>query len=772
MQQGKTLRSAGLLWWVVLTIVLAGVIHHFHGDVLKEPNSVLFAGKGDGLKNYFTYAWHAEHDKGALHFAGSGHPYGDHVFYTDGHPPLAWLVQWFPSLAPFKIGLLNVLLLLGLFPCAWALFGILRLHGLPPWAAAAAALGITLLQPQLYRLSGHLALAHCWVFPLTWYTLMRSRKDRSLGWTAATALIATLAILIHPYLGLMSVLFIVAFHAADLLFHWKERRKQWGTYVRPLLSGGLPIVVFLWLLRLSDVAHDRPEEQLGGEQFRTHISSLILPTDAPFSEFVDRVFHPVRPDWESLCYLGAATILVFIVLAFAEVRKLLLRRSSLLCPDELGIALFAAVLVLLFAMNIWQRALGDQLPSLSQFRATGRFAWVFYYVCTVFVMVRAYKALFQQSRLGRAASIVAFLILPGSMVLESWPRHANMASGMSITPNHFAAHEMDPGMDAIVDALRDLKADAIIPLPYVHIGSDKYLKDAPEALFALAYPAAYRSATPLMSGNMIRTSFSATRDLLALLAPASFYKRIERSMPNDSRFALLRSPDPLEPEEQQLWDRGTPLFQNERGSIRVIGAAELFRCDIDDRLEHFREHRSGMVRRGSWLLESLDSVASETLLASTFLQDDGAPLLGGSKDYVEVFDLPAGSLDTALTYEFDLVLRAIDPDAVNINIILEYEQPDGNMAWEGIRNLRGLPMQFGDRTLGTFTFRPKHTRTRYRSLLKGPDDRSLRYEVEHAILRPVTIDAWREGTWNGTATLFVNNIPLDTAAYLDPMNAR
>lgn len=243
-------------------------------------------------------------------------------------------------------------------------------------------------------------------------------------------------------------------------------------------------------------------------------------------------------------------------------------------------------------------------------------------------------------------------------------------------------------------------------------------------------------------------------------------------MPNDSRFALLRSPDPLEPEEQQLWDRGTPLFQNERGSIRVIGAAELFRCDIDDRLEHFREHRSGMVRRGSWLLESLDSIASETLLASTFLQDDGAPLLGGSKDYVEVFDLPAGSLDTALTYEFDLVLRAIDPDAVNINIILEYEQPDGNMAWEGIRNLRGLPMQFGDRTLGTFTFRPKHTRTRYRSLLKGPDDRSLRYEVEHAILRPVTIDAWREGTWNGTATLFVNNIPLDTAAYLDPMNAR
>lgn len=761
-----------MAWWVVLTTALAGVVHHFYGDVLKAPNDVLFAGKGDGLKNYFTYAWHAEHDEGALHFAGSGYPYGDHVFYTDGHPPLAWLVQWFPSLAPFKIGLLNALLLFGLFPCAWALFGTLRMLGLPPWAAAMAAFAITLLQPQLYRLSGHLALAHCWTFPVTWYALMRSQRTQQIGWALTTALVAALVMLIHPYLGLMAVLFIFCFHAADLLFYWKERRKQWGTYAKPLLSAGLPLAVFLWLISLSDVVDDRPKEQIGGEQFRTHISSLILPTDAPLSEFVDRALQPVRPDWESWCYLGAAVILGLIALSFSEVRKRILRRSTHTPPDELGVALFAAILVLLFAMNIWQRALGDLFPSLSQFRATGRFAWVFYYVCAVFVMVRAYKALIHQGRLGRVAALATFVVLPGSMVLEAWPRHAYVASGLSVTPNLFASQEPDPAMDAIVDALRELKADAIIPLPYVHIGSDKYVKDAPEALYALAYPASYRSSTPLMSGNMIRTSFSATRDLLALLAPITFYKRLERVVSDNSRFALLRSPDPLEPEEQQLWDRGIPVFENERGSVRVIGAAELFRCDIDDRSAHFHQHRSRMTHHGSWRLESLDSVGVETPLATTFLQGDGAPLPGVSSEYVEVFDLPSGSLDTALTYEFDLVLRAIDPDAVNLNIILEYERPGGDMAWEGIRNLRGLPMQFSDRTLGTFTFRPEHSQTRYRLLLKGPDDRSLRYEVEHAVLRPIIIDAWREGTWNGKHTVFLNNIPLDTAAYLDPKSGR
>ncbi len=747
--------------------MLSVVVHHFYGDVLKAPNSVLLADKGDGLKNYFTYAWHAEHDTGALHFAGSGHPYGDHVFYTDGHPPLAWLVQWFPALAPFKIGLLNVLLMLGLFPCAWALFGILRLHGLPPWAAAMAALGITLLQPQLYRLSGHLALAHCWVFPLNWYALMRSQSVRSAAWLATTSLIATLAMLIHPYLGLMNVLFICAFHAVDLLFHWKEQSKQWGTYVRPFFAVGVPLLVFLSLLRLSDVAHDRPEEQLGGEEFRTHLSSLVLPTDPPLSDLVDKVFQPVRPDWESLCYLGAATILFLFVLLVAEGRKLFLRRDSLLRPDELGIALIAAVLVLLFAMNIWQRALGDLFPTLSQFRATGRFAWVFYYVCTVFVMVRAYKALFLAGRWSRTAALAAFVILPGSMMLESWPRHVKMASSMNVSPNHFGSHAMDPAMDALVDALHELKADAIIPLPYVHIGSDKYLKDAPEDLFALAYPAAYRSATPLMSGNMIRTSFSATRDLLALLAPVSFYKRVERSFPDNARFALLRSPDPLEPEEQQLWDRATPLFENQRGSIRMIGAKELFRCDIAERLAHFREHRSAMVRLGPWMLEARDSMDTRAATTPVFIQQGTTPIQGSSKEFVLVLDIPAGSLDTSLTYEFDLVLRAIDPDAVNITIVLEYEGPDGVMVWEGTRNLRGQPMQFRDRTLGTFTFRPKRSRTHYRLLLKGPDDRQLRYEVEHAIVRPVSLDAWREGTWNGSRTVFVNNIPLDTAAYMD-----
>jgi hypothetical protein len=144
---------------------MAAVLVFFYGHVLRAPNRVLLAGWGDGLNSYFAYVWHVERDASLLHYSGAGFPYGEFVFYTDGHPLLSWTLQLLPFLAPIKVGLLNLSLLLGLILCSWSVYGIFLRFDVAPWAAATGAFGIAVLQPQLFRLGGHLSLAHTWMIP-------------------------------------------------------------------------------------------------------------------------------------------------------------------------------------------------------------------------------------------------------------------------------------------------------------------------------------------------------------------------------------------------------------------------------------------------------------------------------------------------------------------------------------------------------------------------------------------------------------------------------
>ena len=102
-------------------------------------------------------------------------------------------------------------------------------------------------------------------------------------------------------------------------------------------------------------------------------------------------------------------------------------------------------------------------------------------------------------------------------------------------------------------------------------------------------------------------------------------------------------------------------------------------------------------------------------------------------------------------------------DAVNISLILEHALVGGgDMHWEmPLRDIRAMPMQLEDGwTVATMTFRPHSLQRSYKFLLHGPNDMDQRYSVHHVLLRPVNVDAWREGNWRGRNVVFLNNVPL------------
>lgn len=751
------------VWTALLTAGMAAFIASFYGHVLEAPDRVLFTGTGDGLKNYFTFLWHVKHDASALHYSGSGYPFGDRVFYTDGHPLLSWVVRFAPSLADHGVGLLNTLMLAGLLLCAWCVFALLRELGLPPWAAAIGAFSITLLQPQVLRMGGHFSLAHAWMVPMVLFLAVRAAaREHWLYPGVLGAAVVLIAFLTHPYMGLMAVLFLVAHGACSALFgtwRWPAMRQ---VALRTVVMALLPMLLFIWLLGWGDTLADRPSAPLGADQYATRFLSLIVPTHDPFATPLREFFRYDRLDWETWCYLGLSTILVIAVAGGMQLRRWSAQgtRTPL---DPAGVLLASAFLVLLFAMGIWQEWAGGWLPALAQFRGSGRFAWVFYHAAAAFAAVRLYHGLFHQPLVRRYAAVAAFTGVVGFMAVEGWAYHRHMRDVIGRSANPFRAEALNADQRALVEAIKGADAAAIIPLPWMHSGSERYSVSAPDGQLAFMLPMAYHSGVPLMAGLTSRTSLQQTRDLLALFAPLHFPKGLAERIPSDTRILLFRHWDDVPPHQESLWFRATHLYNNPEGNLRVITAGELLRNDRESRIEEHAQRAAAWPGLRGWRFSHRGEPAPEALMARIRFGADS--LSGKVNEFAELLRLAPGELDTALTYELGFLYGCDDPAAININVILEHYMGERwDAQWESLHGIRGMPMQLGDRAaVASVVFKPRHPERTYRFILNGPAASDAPYVVRHVLLRPLDVDAWREGPWEGTRTVFLNNAPLSGA---------
>lgn len=735
-------------WWVVLTVAMCLALVWIDGELLRSPNTLLLAGNGDGLKNYYTFAWHATHDTGPLHFSGSGYPYGDHAFYTDCHPILTWLFQLFPALAPWKIGVLNVLLLMGTLLCAWCIFGILLHFKLRPWAAAACALGIALQEPQVYRLTGHLALAHSWVLPLIWYTWLRAKR-RS-GWYGSIPCGAAVlfAFLLHPYLGLMGAMFLAGHQVLSWLLERPFDRMAGARDI--LIAVVLPLAGFLVLERLSDHVTDRPSEQWGQAQYAVGWQSLLLPRQPPLGPFFAPLAQQGDVDWESWCYVGAASICVLMLALFKRMHRPLARPIS----TETILYFWSAIGVLLFAMDLWQQLLGAHFSALLQFRAMGRFAWVFYFVCAVHCAVFFYRLLLERAT-ASGLRVAVFLLFPLVFVLEGVSQRYTVVSDLRVESSPFSERDPPPHLVPAIEQLRRSQAKAIIPLPFTHVGSDVYQRDAPDGTMALMYSLSYQSAIPLMAGNMIRTSARLTRHLLGIFAPEEFYKPLAYEFEENTSFILMKGPGTLAPDEQRIWALAEPYHADTLVELRTISARTLFRYERRKRIQEFAERSAERVDVGP-------PASGWTRLPGpgTIIALDTLPIVGTSTEYTTVLRVGAQVLDPNRSYELSFLFESKDRLAVNTSIMMESVGSDGRNRWLAARNLRSMPMQCSSMTIATLRFETSDGTDSLHFFLKGPDGSTARFIVRNVVLRPADVDLWRTDRWFGKQTLFRNNVPL------------
>jgi hypothetical protein len=527
LKQRTAYHFSGLLAVVAVSIL---VCFRFYADILADPGAYLFGAEGDGLKNYFTIAYHAVHGKG-LHFKGMLHLYGDHLLFADGQPLLTAVLQRF-SFGVVDghriIGIMNLLMIGSVVACAALVYLILRRSLVAPMFAVPFAVVIAFLSPQLGRFAGHYALSYTCFIPLIWYLLIRLEVGRSWVWAALLAAAVLAFTFIQPYYLLIAMVFIGAVVLWDLILYLAKKKKT-RALLQKAVSILLPFIVFTSYMALADPYSDRPTAPYGVMDYVASFQSVFVPVMEPFkslfTSYFFRLFVPAQ--WEGYAFVGFVPALCGVCASGLIIYRRKWRGLlEPVLPDSLRTVLIPAFIVLLFSMGVFHLLglnwVAEHVSAIRQFRSLGRLAWVFYYVFSLWAVVYVYRLFryLNTQKNGQFRPLALFLV---TLCLGWWTLDA-IVNIKSVKEQMLRG---DANKEVFGPSFRDEllrnnvhtdRYQAIIALPFELVGSEKLELNALSPATPTAMRASFSIGIPLVNGVMSRTSMKVTEHLAQWVA--------------------------------------------------------------------------------------------------------------------------------------------------------------------------------------------------------------------------------------------------------------
>lgn len=568
---------------IILFIISVGITFFFYGEILLSPNSFVFSSKGDGLKNYYSVAYHVKHDTSYSHFGGMNYPYGENVFFTDGQPVLSSVLKlassFFPNISNYSIGIMNWLMIISMIIAIYFIYLILIFYQIPPWYSILYSVGIGLLAPQLFRLEGHYALSYSCFFPISWYILLRVIKSNySYKWLGVLFTNNLIWFFIHPYLGLIIAVFIFTFWIVKLLNNWAELIKNKSHFLFLFFSVLLPILVFQVFVLLTDHHINRTNSPYGFFVYFAEFETIFFPHYRPFRPLLESFFEFANipfPEqtWEGWAYVGLSSILIIITFCFHflynKIKRIPFFSSSQLFPNKnLPYFLATSILVVLFSMcypfKLGLENLVNYIPFLKQFRALGRFAWVFYYIITVIGAVYIYNTIKMYISPLLLKYTIA-IIFPALIIYEALPHHIETSKHITSSKNIFIDNKLPPYLSN--ELIKQYQA--IIPLPFYHIGSESIGRLPSDLSLRLSQQVSFATGIPLVSSALSRTSISETKNIFQIFNPFADKKSVLDQF-NEKPLLVLFTHEILSKHESALLEKSTLVKQFNSFSLYEI----------------------------------------------------------------------------------------------------------------------------------------------------------------------------------------------------------
>ncbi|MBI3136286.1 MAG: hypothetical protein HYZ14_16545 [Bacteroidetes bacterium] len=550
-------KFTSLLVFAIAFLILA----FFYGDVLAHPNDYLFAPNGDGIKNYYTYLFHAQYDTDFWNFGGMNYPYYEHMVYTDGHPLLSWLIKGF-GLQDYGIGILNFLMLISFPLCAVFLYKILVHYGVKNGWAVPAAVAIAFMSPQVFRMTGHFSLAYVFAIPALWWLIIKCLHGKAFLWSFGITAYILIFFFTHPYLGMILCFFSLFFWLVNTAWNRAEWKKN-GLHI--FIQVLLPIFIFQGLVAITDTHENRVGQPGGFFDYYASWKSVFVPHDGPLN-YLTHTWKIDVGNWESWNYVGFTTVVFagFILVYFIRNRKTLPFKT--IVRKELAVFMLAAYIILLFAFCFplkyhFMRWIVELFGPLKQFRVLGRFGWIFFYVFTVFSVVGFYKIYLRQ--VNKIPMLLVFMAGILFYAVEFYPVHKNLGVQMSTVKNPFLKKNLPHEMHELVTFIEKEKYDALIVVPFQHMSSENIMLMGTEQGNYDAFLLSYHSQKPLMNSISSRMSLTEAIQFNNFFSPEFVEKDLVYELPDSARILVVKNRDGVKSEELRLIYSSAEVFRND-----------------------------------------------------------------------------------------------------------------------------------------------------------------------------------------------------------------
>jgi hypothetical protein len=469
----------GLLSTLLLSTIILFV---YYGELLKAPNTKYFSNSGDGLKTYYVGTYHIKYDSTYFRSQGMNYPYGESIFFVDGHPLIANSIKFISNnitdISDYFVGTINMLMLVSLVIACLFVFLIFIELGLPSLYSVIPAIAIVFLSPQVDRMGGHFSFSYHFVLPLIIYLLLRFFKKQGFLVSFFIAFLLFFGLTSHQYLFAFCSVFLLALWIFIIVNKSITFKKGILLFSIQFL---LPLVVYALILMSSTDVKDRTSHPWGFMYYRAYPESVFLPFGKPYGSILYKIFTSLNyMDWEAYAYIGLVAVIGFGFFLKRIVVSIYHKhfKEIIFLTDNSVLNLFfwASFLALLYSFGIpyilKMEFLLDYIGVLRQMRGIARFAWLFYYMMNILVFYWIYK--WTEKNKSISVKSIVIILAFGMIVYDAWTFNRGRQYLYNKEIPELARDYQPPWLKSI----ESNKYQAIIPIPYFNIGSENLWIDS------------------------------------------------------------------------------------------------------------------------------------------------------------------------------------------------------------------------------------------------------------------------------------------------------
>ena len=744
-----------------LTLAFSTIgLYLLFGTLMKSPNTVYFAGSGDGLQSYYGTLYHVLHDTTYARSYGMNYPYGEMVLFTGNQPVIANTIKFVSDhivdISGYTIGILNLLMLFSIVLAALFIFLILRYFNLPVIVSVILGVVLPFLSPQIGRLGGHFSLAYVYFIPLMIYLLIRFYDHRTYWISIIIGLVTLLAAFTHFYfLGFFGIL---------LLFYWMvliiNERSKFGNYRVFLPHIIIQIIVPVICLQLysiiNDPVTDRTSSPWGFLYYRAYPESVFLPIGKPYGRFLDNIMTFNHIDWEGWAYIGLVGLAGFVFILVRIGIKIWNKEfSSILRITDhklLNIFFWASFAALMYSFGLpfilGLEGLLDHLGPVQQMRGIARFSWLFFYVINIVTFYLLWNWLKEKRR-----SMTYWIILLVPLLFMFYDAWLNARSMEYYMNNRIPL--LDDRENRLIDNQWMSEIDpndyqAIIPIPYFHIGSENIWIEGRCESIKQTFIASIKTGLPTNGVLLSRTSIGQSFNNIEMMMEPYRHPSIIKDLPNQKPFLIIASKcDELNKGESYLLTKANYITENKLFALYSIHVNTLNNLAWEQSKLVFTESNTKeLIPSGEFLLSDSSkgffyNGFEESPVGQSYLGRSGYS--GKMEEYNAIFhgNLPNSNNDTLFVVSFwlfdarkDLVPRS--------TIEFALTDSSGHLVQAEYRNLGNLYTVFdGDWVLLEYPVISRDPGSTLKVTVWNPNLRKETLYIDELLIRPLLMDVYR-----------------------------